>query len=529
MAAQRVTDGREVDVIVVGAGPVGLALAIGLTRQSLKVRLVDKAAETKREARAAVIWPRAREVLADFDVEDAFEQAANKLRSVAVYADGDRLGELELGRLVTAYPFPLVIEQDATERLLAGRLGELGVRVEWCTEVRKVRLFDDRAEVTLRRADGSTETAVSGWVVGCEGSRSVVRESLGIPFEGERRENLQVVQIDATPHWRYHASSERGYFFLAANASLGCFPVPEGGWRFFAFTNDPGPAQKEPPTLGQMRELVASVARAPELELSEPRWFNRARFQDRIAGTLRRGRALLAGDAAHVWAPIGGHGMNVGLQDAHNLAWKLAAVHRGEARESLLGTYSEEQREMARAVIREMRLNVLERPNPPVLVSALKVLMPLGLSLDAVQGRIEFALSDLGMHRRKSQLSRQGTPAGPLRAGDRAPNVAVVADGGRRTDLHRLLSYGHWTLLLRPGRGYSKAAGTAREAVASLKAPVRAASVTPANANARRALGRREGLLMLVRPDGYVGLAARMDDVNALEGYLDRFFRSVAP
>src|SRR5918998_1095517 len=178
MAARRVTVGRDADVIVVGAGPVGLALAIGLTRQRLKVRLIDKAAETKCEARAAVIWPRAREVFADFGVEDAFEQAANELRSVAVYADGDRLGELELGRLATAYPFPLVIEQDATERLITEHLEELGVRIEWHTEVTGVRSFDDRAEATLRWSDGSTETAVSSWIVGCEGSRSVVRGSL---------------------------------------------------------------------------------------------------------------------------------------------------------------------------------------------------------------------------------------------------------------------------------------------------------------------------------------------------------------
>src|SRR5918998_5501622 len=522
MVAQEALGRRAADVIVVGAGPVGLALAIGLTRRGLEVRLVDKAAETKREARAAVIWPRAREVLADFGVEDTFQRAANELRSVAVYAEGDRLGELELGRLATAYPFPLVIEQGATERLLAEHLEELGVRVEWRKEVTGVRLYDDRAEVTLRRSDNSTETAVSSWIVGCEGSRSVVRRSLGIPFEGVRRKNLQVVQIDAEPRWRHTESPERGYFFLAANTSLGCFPVPEGGWRFFAFTTDPNPTQKEPPTLEEMRELIASAARTPELELSKPRWVNRARFQDRIAGTLRHGRALLAGDAAHVWAPIGGHGMNVGLQDAHNLAWKLAAGNRGEAEESLLDTYSDEQKEMARAVIREMKLNGLDRPNPSTLVPALKALMPLGLALDTVQGRIELFLSDLGMHRRKSQLSRQCVSTRRLRAGDRTPNVAVVA-AGRRTDLHRLLSYRHWTLLTRPGD--SKAARRAREAVASLKAPVRTASVGPADANARRALGRREGLLMLVRPDGYVGLTASMEDTDALDGYLDTFFR----
>ncbi len=294
---------READVLIVGAGPVGLTLAIALTRLSLRVRIVDKAPETKREARAAVLWPRAEEVLADLGVVDVFEKAANELHSVDIYGNGCHLGELEVGRVATAHPFPLVIEQHETERLLAEQLGQLGVRVEWSTEATGIRLYDDQTEVTLRRADGSEETATSSWIVGCEGARSLVRQELGIPFEGKQRTNLQVVQVNAVPTWRYSDSPTHGYFFLAPHASLGGFPIPGGGYRFFCFTTDPDPSRKDPPTLEEMRELIATVAYAPELklELTRPTWFNRARFQDRIAAPLRRGRALLAGDAAHAW------------------------------------------------------------------------------------------------------------------------------------------------------------------------------------------------------------------------------------
>lgn len=517
---------READVLIIGAGPVGLTLAIALTRLSLRVRIIDKAPETKRQPRAAVVWPRAAEVLDDLGVVGDFEKAANDLHSVEVYGGGHRLGELDVGHVTSAHPYPLVIEQHEIEHLLASNLARLGVRVEWHTEATDVRLFEDRAEATLRRTDGTEEIVTSAWVVGCEGTSSLVREKLGIPFEGERRKNLQVVQVNAVPTWRYADSPTHGYFFLVPHVALGAFPIPGGGYRFFAFTTDPDPNRREAPTLGEMRELIAAAARAPELELelTQPTWITRARFQDRIASTLRRGCALLAGDAAHAWAPVGGHGMNAGIRGAHNLAWKLTAVHRGEAHVDLLDTYSEEQRATARAVIREMRFNVLELPLPPLGLLAVQMLMPLGLSSKAVRRRIEFTLSDLGMHHRESVLSSHRGGGSRLRAGDRVPDVAVEADG-MRTRLHRLLSMDRWTLLLRTDRDDGRAAQRLCGAVAPFKAQIRVASITPAGKDAERALGwdGQDGHMLLVRPDGHVGLLARADDVRSLDDYLDTF------
>lgn len=535
----------KADVLIVGAGPVGLTVAIALRKLGIRVRVVDRSPETKRQPRAAVLWPRALEVLRDLGIVEDFEVAANELHSVGIYGDGRHLGRLDVGRVPSAHPYPLVVEQHDIERILCDSLARLGVRVEWRTEATDVRLLGDRAEVTLKRADGSEETATVSWVVGCEGTRSVVRDSVGIPFEGGRRENLQVLQANAVPTWGYADSPTHGYFFLAPRVALGVFPIPGGGYRFFAFTDDPDPALKDPPTLEEMRELVAAAAHAPglELELTHPTWITRARFSDRIAATLRRGRALLAGDAAHAWAPVGGHGMNAGIRGAHNLAWKLAAVHRGEAREGLLDTYSEEQRATARAVIREMRFNVLELPLPPLGLLPVKALMPLGLSSEAVKRRVELSLSDLGMHHRESALSSQRAPgrrpAGRVRAGDRLPDVSVTTDGGERTFLRHLLSYDRWTIVLRHGRGDDEASRRARErrirdAADCCPAPVRLSVISPYGSEAERAFrSARGGLAMLVRPDGHVGLVAHADGADPLAeelgSYLGRWYVACGP
>lgn len=511
------------DVLIVGAGPVGLALAIALRRAQLQVRIIDKAPATKREPRAAVIWPRCAEVLDDLGCVEAFTSAGYRLHSTAVYANGRHLGQLDVGHVATAQPHPLVIEQHVTERLLADELARLGTPIEFCTEATAIDVCDDRAEVTVRRADGTQAALTSAWLVGCEGARSLVRQRLGIPFVGTSRPNLQVVQINAVPHWQYDDAPGQGYFFLASHASLGCFARPGGGYRFFCFTTDPDPSRTTPPTLAEMRELIAAVAHAPRLQLTPttPAWANRARFQDRIAATLRQGRALLAGDAAHVWAPIGGHGMNTGMRGAHNLAWKLAAVHRGEARPELLDSYSHEQRAAAQAVIDEMRFNILERPNPSLLLPVLRALLPLGLASSAVQRRIELQLSDLAMHHRDSPLSWQRRTERRLRAGDRVPDVSVVA-GGAPVSLHRLLSMQHWTLLLHGDQASESHTGRLRQITGLYRTPIRVISAALTAGQAPHTLGPTNSLL-LVRPDRHIGLLARLDDLATLRAYLDAF------
>jgi 2-polyprenyl-6-methoxyphenol hydroxylase-like FAD-dependent oxidoreductase len=511
------------DVLIVGAGPVGLSLALALRHYDLRIRIVDRAPATKHEARAAIVWPRCAEIFDDLGCIDSFKDAAYALESTDVYANGERLGQLDVGHVASAHPHPLVIEQHVTERLLADALARRGVQVEFSTELSAIQVFEDRAEAILRRGDGMNELVTSAWLIGCDGARSQVRQQLGIPFEGKRRANLQVVQINAIPSWHYADAPSHGYFFLAANASLGCFSRPGGGYRFFCFTTDPDPSRTAAPTVDEMRELIAAVAYAPELTLTptDPPWTNRARFQDRIAATLRRGRAFVVGDAAHVWAPIGGHGMNTGIRGAHNLAWKLAAVHRGEARPLLLDTYSDEQRASAQAVIDEMRFNILERPNGPLLLPLLRTLMPVGLASASIRRQIEWTLSDLAMHYRQSKLAWHYGGRQRLRAGDRVPDVAVFAEH-TFVSLHRLLSMQQWTLLVSIDDRDESAVERTRAIAAAYRANIRVIGVRPQDHEAQQALGHPDSII-LVRPDRHIGLLTRRDDLATLERYLDTF------
>ena len=197
------------------------------------------------------------------------------------------------------------------------------------------------------------------------------------------------------------ASARAGTFSSRPTSPLGCFPLPGyngHAYRFYAFTDDPCPERDTTdPTLEEMQTLIARVANAPELKLTltEPRWLGRARFQDCIAETLRRGRALIAGDSAHVWAPIAGHGMNTGIMGATNLAWKLAAVIKGEARENLLDTYSEEQTAIAKTILRQISLDFVENIHDAPALGLLAGILPSALRLEALQRWMDAALSSL--------------------------------------------------------------------------------------------------------------------------------------
>ncbi|MFI6415997.1 FAD-dependent monooxygenase [Streptomyces sp. NPDC050842] len=522
----------DADVCVVGAGPVGLTLAIGLRRLGLRVRIVDKAPATKREARALVLWARAREALDALGVGETLRCHGVELEAVTVHARDRALGELTTGWTRSAHARPLNIEQHDIERLLSEELARLGTRVEWNTELTDVKVHDDRAEFTLRDGDGTVESAAAPWIVGCEGTAGVVRDRLGIPFEGRRRTGLQVVQGNAHPTWRLGEEPGRGHIFLAPHRSLLVFPLPGGGFRFFCFRDDPDPTLTAAPTIGELRDLVAETALMPGLRLepTEHLWLNRARFSDRVAARLRSGRGLLAGDAAHAWAPVGGHGMNVGILGAHNLAWKLAAVHHGQASEELLDTYSDEQRLLAVRYIREMRFNFMELPLPPLGYRAFTATVPAALARRGFQRRLDLRLSDLGRNHRDSSLSlhRPGRRhrAGP-RAGDRMPDVALTTgDGGEATvrataavRLHTLLGYERWTLVLHAARADAGVLDALREACDGFPAPVRVLPVTPWDAAEARRLGHPDDL-RLVRPDGYVGLVAPLARTALLRSYL---------
>ena len=488
-------DGPAPCVLVVGAGPVGLALAVGLRLHGVEVVVVDRTAAGRHAPRAAVVWPREAEALAQLGLGSALRAAALPLRAAHVHAGGERLGALAFGALESAWPRPLVIEQHAVERLLRDRFAELGGVVRWETALEG---WEEGADaITARLSTG--ERLRVGWLVGCDGASSLVRKGMGARFPGRKVANLECVQGNAYPRWRFDAPPGEGRFFLAPGAVMGCFPTADGWWRFYCFKHDPAPRRKGAPPLGELQALLADVSGAPvTLTPAEPQWLNRARFQRRMTSRFRRGRVLVCGDAAHVWPAVGGHGMAGGLLGAHNLAWKLAAVTRGEAAPALLDTYAREQRATARAIMAHMRLDLLEAPQGRAVSAVLRRVLPALLQAPAAMARVEAMLGDMTLHHRASRLSRGG---GPVRGGDRLPD-GVLACGGR---LHDRLDYRRWSLV---GLAGSELEAAARAAGAT------AVGLDGADAHLIRRLGLR-GRMLLVRPDGYVALSSPRCDLSA--------------
>lgn len=517
--AVQALDGAE--VLILGAGPVGLTLALTLTELGVRVGLVEKGASTKHDPRAAIVWPRVGEVLRSLGVIERFEAAACRLQRAEFRVDGRYAGTMKLGSLPCANPFPLMIEQHVTERLLVERLTELGVPIAWRTEAVDLRLSERGAEVDVRTEDGEARTLGCGWVAGCEGSRSLVRARRDIAFEGSARLGVECVQINAVPQWAHRDDRATGYFFIVPGRTLLACPLPDGGYRFVCFNEAHGPAPQGDPSLEEVRALVADAARDPSVRLTptEPRWFNRARFQDRVAARLVDGRALLAGDSAHVWTPVGGHGMNAGMRGAQNLGWKLAAVIRGEARSTLVDTYDHEQRAAARAVIDGLTRWKTESPSPAWLVRLIGLALPLGLLGVDRFPPVEMRLTELDQHHRASPLSRAFTRTRALQPGDRLPDLALSHEG-RRVRAHDLLSIKRWTLLTTLNGARDAAALQALRRLAErYRAPIELREVR-AEGEVLRALDGA-GRAILVRPDAHVGAIAMVTDATLLEGYLD--------
>lgn len=351
----------RLDVLVVGAGPTGLVLAAELHRHGLSVRIVDKAAGPTVWSKAQAIQARTLELLEQLGIVDRFLMRGQLLHTLSMYTrDGKRLFKVEIGDIDSAYPFMLSLPQRDTEELLIEYLQELGITVE-----RHVRLSDlkqSETEVTAQlihtsAADRpgsprpeSQEQVRAAYVVGCDGSHSTVRSLLGIDFVGSTYLR-RILHADVRIDWPLQHAENEVVGMVSEAGPLGAFPLPprpeqpdERRYRLVAF--DAGLA----PTLENFQYLLQT--RGPVgAQLSAPLWMTEHSVQCRLAGRFADGRVFLAGDAAHTHSPVTGHGMNAGMQDAFNLAWKLALVHKGLGKPVLLDSYEAERMPVARQLL----------------------------------------------------------------------------------------------------------------------------------------------------------------------------------
>ena len=462
-------------VLVVGAGPTGLTLACGLLSHGIAVRVVDAAAGPAVTSRALGLQPRGQEVLDRLGALAELPARSIAMRRVVVHVGGREIATLPVGMPTRRVPRPgLVVSQAEIEDELRRRLDELGGTVEW--------------GVGVTDLDG----VEADWIVGCDGAHSAVRKAAGIGFPGVplvERFLLADVRV-ALPLPRDGVA-----VWLDGDAMLSAFPLPgQDIWRLMA--PDPDPAAEPDP----LAVLTSELARRTGVTAAvEPLWTSTFRFHRRLADTYRSGRVLLAGDAAHIHSPFGGQGLNTGIGDAENLAWKLAMVIGGRATPELLDTYEAERRPVAAEVLAStsgMTSTLLGGSLAARLVRD-HVFVPL-MNLPPVQRLIWERASQLLVSYRGGPLGGRSL-RGP-RPGDRVPDLACRRTDGAATRLHAELGSG-WALL-----------GADRAVVDAC------AEVADERLGAVHRLVGGTGPVLLVRPDAH--LAWRGTDPAALRHHL---------
>jgi 2-polyprenyl-6-methoxyphenol hydroxylase-like FAD-dependent oxidoreductase len=471
----------DVDVLVVGAGPTGLTLACELAVRGVRVRVVDRADAWFGGSRADGIQPRTMEVFADIGILDPILAGGDLGTVIRAYQGDEVVWE---GRMTSpvpptpSVPHPNIwfVPQFRTEEILRERLAELGVQVELATELTDFTQDTDGVTATL-----STGTVRARYLVGADGGRSTVRKRLGIDFPGETDDDTTMLFADARVDGISH---DHGRMWQVGSGGVSVMPL-SGTELFVVVARPPDDPSASIPEY--LRQLVTSSSGRDDILVREVTWHTTWRSNTRLATRLRDGRVFLAGDAGHVHPPTGGQGMNTGIQDGYNLGWKLAAT-LGGAPGVLLDSYSQERMAAARTAL-DISTSLLERHrrgDPDAHVRGPEV-------------------HQLTLNYRGGPLSCDDRDApGVLRAGDRAPDAPVTVDG-RATRLFDLLQGPHWTLLAFGVAFAGSFAGLAAYTVVRAGEDG-AQAVVDVEGHVRAGYDVADGMLVLVRPDGYVGL-----------------------
>lgn len=516
--------GPVLPILVIGAGPTGLSLAITLRRFGVPVRIVDRAPQPSCVSKALAVWSGSLEALEGMQVIEPFLAEGQRLRALCVGHGRRRLAALAVGDGIDSpYPYPLLLPQSRTEEILTARLAQLGVTIERQVEATGLAQDDTGVTAVLRHADGRHEEVRTPYAVGADGARSFVRQALGIAFEGYTEPQTYLLcdaKIDGgnLDHRSIYLSWHNG-------GTVALFPFGADVWRVFAM-RDGSRGAEAPVTLEEMQDHLDRHGPG-SLRLGDPGWLSVFRINERLAARYRVGRCFLAGDAAHIHSPAGGQGMNTGIQDAVNLGWKLAhaVTGRGDA-ELLLESYGAERRPIARAVVdaAAQKLHVAFGASPlRTLVKDIAV--SLFGNLPAVQRRLQVELSETEIVYGEGPLVRLGAPPGHPRrtdVGARAYDAKFLEPfTGKGRTLWPFLSAPRHSLLLFEDSLPIAIDGIADNAGDGLQVLRLDARSDPGHRVRKRYRLDGPGWV-LIRPDQVVAARGEGTDLRGLTAYVER-------
>ncbi|MEO8747307.1 MAG: FAD-dependent monooxygenase [Rhodanobacter sp.] len=479
-------------ILIVGAGPVGLTMAAELARYGVPVRIIDRAAQATSTSKALVLWARTLELMDRMGCTQSFLDNGLRAHGATLRSGGELLGGTRFADIPSAYNFALMIPQRDTERLLAAHLATFNVTLEREVELIAFLQTADHVEATLRHADGCEETVVTPWLLGCDGAHSAVRHGSGISFDGSTQSDDWLLadvrmQGDGLP------PQDEVAIYLDAEGPFVLFPMPGERTRVVSCIGKADTAHpRAEPTLADVQAMIDRRAGGGFFATGAA-WLTNFRINERKVADYRQGRLFLAGDAAHIHSPAGGQGMNTGMQDAINLAWKLAMVVNNAASSTLLDSYSTERSRVGTMVLRNAtRLTDAASLTHPAAQAARNLVLRTLLGFHAFRSYMSDMLSEIEIAYAGSPLS-----VGP-HAGDRLPPEYYAGETPGAGNTPRFVLYAVDT---------QKGSDLIARHADLLENEVR----TPADPQQ----------LLIVRPDGYVGLRTRADDWDAAASYLD--------
>lgn len=547
------TTSSHTDVLIVGAGPTGLTMASELIRYGVSCRIIDKLPSPSPFSKALGIHVRTLETFEDMGVLEPFLAEGVRLLGMNLYGDGKQLAHIRFDKIDLSdlpYPFGILLPQSHTERILMAHLAKQGGAVERPKELLNFTQNKEGIEAVLQCADGTQETLSASYLIACDGASSSIRQSLGLSYNGDTYKEA-FWAADVTLENELPTTEVNSIFH--PDGIMMIFPLyPERRIYRLAMNVDTGePIDKRPasPTLEQVQEVITKRSPYP-LTITETHWLSAFRIHHRKIDQYQKGRVFLCGDAAHIHSPMGGQGMNTGIQDAYNLAWKIASVQKGLATEKLLESYHEEREPIAAELLKATdRMTKGATIRNPILQKIRNRIVPLVAGTEMVQEKMIRTMSEVNINYRDTRFVAQDwhVRGGDLEAGDRAPDAVLVHHAsGREERLFEVFKDIRYIALLFTGanpsetdlRNLRRIAHELREDYDAMldtrfiayddnassvlvgdETPLLLDTTHKAHERYETASGAS---LYLIRPDGYIAYRSMPADVEGVIEYMNR-------
>lgn len=524
---------KDIDVLIVGAGPAGLMMACQLALHNISFRIIDKKKHRTNYSGALIIQARSLEIFQQMGIAQTAVQSgviANEIKLIFNGKKSFAIPVKDIGHGLTQFPFMLLLEQSKTEQILTDFLNKLGCFIERETELDRFTQDDHGVTSILKISDGNEESISTKYLIAADGARSTIRKQLQISFIGKTYPiSLYVSDCKAVGE----LLSDQLCFSFSDETTAGFFPLPGGRWRIDG-TISKDIENIDPLTFKDVGKHFGEKA-GMNVEISEPDWFSVFHVNERCASSFQQNRCFLVGDAAHIHSPVGAQGMNTGLQDSYNLSWKLAFVLQGKANASLINTYSSERIVVAKNVVSgtDLAFAFVTSRNffvklfrVHILPYILQLMLPLLVKRQAVLHLFFRRISEIGIQYRKSSLARHSSmgifPANAPKPGERLPYF-LYTEEEKVVNIQDIVNSTNFHLFIFSKHSSPDAIKKIAEKYMHLLS-VQVIRYTSGTSDLYKRLGIVNNGCYLVRPDLYIAYRSSSPEADHFGTYLQQFF-----